>query len=112
MNECQYHDGHQHRISRNEEEIQGLWKESKELDIKRDSAVRRIHKRIDLMQWSIVGAIFAVSLNAIIGIFQHYENRSKTKDTRRIELILENIESRLSPPLPYQSQQWKNDDTK
>jgi hypothetical protein len=57
---------HDTRISRNEREIEKLEKTDKELDTKREDAVRRVHKRIDLMQWSVIGAMFTVIVEGLV----------------------------------------------
>lgn len=60
---------HENRIVRNSHDITEITRTCTILDGRREEAVRRVHKRIDTMQWSIVGAMFTVIIEGIILIF-------------------------------------------
>jgi len=56
MLECADHTGWVYRITRNENDIQDLWKKTEDLDKQREESVRRIHARIDnMVHWVIAG---------------------------------------------------------
>ena len=66
MNECAFHDAHEHRIQRSETDIQALYDDIKESENKNERGLLRVHGRIDALKTSIISAMFVVILQAVV----------------------------------------------
>lgn len=65
---------HENRITRNAEDIAKVDAETDKLHNKREKAVGGAHKRIDHLWWCIAGAMFAVSIEAVLVIVMLLRN--------------------------------------
>ena len=61
---------HDSRIKRNTEDIVEVKQDVKDCNMERDKSVRRVHGRLDIMQWSIAGAMFVVAVEAVVIILK------------------------------------------